>query len=335
MLYYGLCYHELDICQRVRGEVVAHLDVRQLEYFAVAAKEGSYASAAKALFVSPQAISKGVQLLERSLGLRLFDRTPGGIGLTEFGKRFYEGVAAVFASLDELEELPRRYLAEQSESISFGLHTLNLKEHGGVVSWPDLLGFREKYPFVNASFSEMHGDYLVEAVLSGALDFAMTILPDGLSEQFDAVLLQQFQLYAIVADPHFLENRSCATFDDLTQGWLLRYSDENIFNDYVGELAAAHNSELPIAPLSLRTGGGQDVLARERYYALVPSPVPREGSALGSARMLPVVDASGRGLAIPHSLFWKKGRVLKTGERALVSYIEELYAKGRDEASDD
>lgn len=308
---------------------MAHLDVRQLEYFAVAAKEGSYASAAKVLFVSPQAISKGVQLLERSLGLKLFDRTPGGIGLTEFGEKFYENAVAVLDSLSDLEQMPRLFLAQQGESISFGLHTLNLKEHGGVVSWPDLLGFREKYPFVNASFTEMPGDYLVEAVRDGSLDFAMSILPDGLSDQFDSVRLQQFQLYAVTADPRFLEHQASVTFEDLAQGRLLRYSDEGIFNDYIRDLAAAQNSELAIAPLSLRTGGGLDVLGEEGYYTLVLSPVPLSASERDSLRMVPVVDKAGLALSVPHYLFWKKGRVLKTGERALVSYVEELYAKGR------
>ncbi|MEG0374067.1 MAG: LysR family transcriptional regulator, partial [Raoultibacter sp.] len=58
------------------------LEMRQLEYFVTAASAGSYAQAAKQLFVSPQAISKSVQILEGRIGVALFERGPNGIALT-------------------------------------------------------------------------------------------------------------------------------------------------------------------------------------------------------------------------------------------------------------
>ena len=68
--------------------IVSTVDLRQLEYFACTAEAGSFAQAANRLFVAPQAVSKGVQHLEASIGSQLFERTANGIVLTEFGALF-------------------------------------------------------------------------------------------------------------------------------------------------------------------------------------------------------------------------------------------------------
>ena len=61
-----------------------------LKTFICAAECGSFAKAAEALFLSPNAIKKRINALEESLGFPLFERTLKGIKLTSAGKAFYE-----------------------------------------------------------------------------------------------------------------------------------------------------------------------------------------------------------------------------------------------------
>lgn len=56
-----------------------------LTCFEISAREASFSAAALALQVTPAAISQSITKLERSVGHRLFDRTRGGVLLTEFG----------------------------------------------------------------------------------------------------------------------------------------------------------------------------------------------------------------------------------------------------------
>ena len=58
----------------------------QLETFLCVAESGSFNRAAEKLYISPTAVIKQINLLEGSLGVRLFVRTHRGLQLTEAGK---------------------------------------------------------------------------------------------------------------------------------------------------------------------------------------------------------------------------------------------------------
>lgn len=58
----------------------------QLETFLCVAEEGSFNKAAEKLFISPPAVIKQINLLERSLNLQLFIRSHRGLQLTEAGR---------------------------------------------------------------------------------------------------------------------------------------------------------------------------------------------------------------------------------------------------------
>ncbi|WP_164708234.1 helix-turn-helix domain-containing protein, partial [Pseudomonas viridiflava] len=58
--------------------------------FARAGSLGSYTAAARSLAVSPSAISKSVQRLERHFGVSLFTRTTRSLTLTAEGRDLHE-----------------------------------------------------------------------------------------------------------------------------------------------------------------------------------------------------------------------------------------------------
>ncbi len=62
------------------------LDLKQLQRFAVVAEEKSFARASEILAVSQPSVSRSIQLLEDSLGVTLFDRTPQGVAVTPYGR---------------------------------------------------------------------------------------------------------------------------------------------------------------------------------------------------------------------------------------------------------
>ena len=62
----------------------------QLDTFIQVADAGSFSKAAEALFISATAVMKQINLLEGSLGVQLFNRTPRGLTLTNAGKSYYQ-----------------------------------------------------------------------------------------------------------------------------------------------------------------------------------------------------------------------------------------------------
>lgn len=78
------------------------LNYNHLYYFHVAATEGTLAAAATKLGVKQSTISEQLRALERSLGQRLFDRSTGGLRLTQAGQTAYERTTAMFLESDRL-----------------------------------------------------------------------------------------------------------------------------------------------------------------------------------------------------------------------------------------
>ena len=62
----------------------------QLDTFIQVADAGSFSKAAEALFISSTAVMKQINLLESSLEVQLFNRTPRGLMLTNAGKSYYQ-----------------------------------------------------------------------------------------------------------------------------------------------------------------------------------------------------------------------------------------------------
>ena len=65
-----------------------------LTAFDCAARQGSFAGAAKELGISQPAVSRHIASLETRLGIRLFERSRNGVRLTEDGRRYHEKIAA-------------------------------------------------------------------------------------------------------------------------------------------------------------------------------------------------------------------------------------------------
>lgn len=68
---------------------------------AAVVEAGSFVRAADSLGLTQSGVSRAVARLEARLGVRLFDRTPRAITLTEEGRRFYDGVMPHLTGIEE------------------------------------------------------------------------------------------------------------------------------------------------------------------------------------------------------------------------------------------
>lgn len=75
-----------------------------LPVFVRVVREGSFSAAARALDLTPSAVSKQIGRLEDRLAVRLFNRTTRKLGLTEEGAAFYERASRILADLDDAAE---------------------------------------------------------------------------------------------------------------------------------------------------------------------------------------------------------------------------------------
>src|ERR1051325_3528403 len=81
--------------------------IRGLIGFVRTVGAGSFAGAAKELGVSPVAVSKNVQRLERRLGVRLLQRSTRKLSLTEEGRLFHERCSGPLKELESAQSAAR------------------------------------------------------------------------------------------------------------------------------------------------------------------------------------------------------------------------------------
>jgi DNA-binding transcriptional LysR family regulator len=100
-----------------------------MEVFVRAIELGGFSAAARALRMTPSAVSKLVARLERRLGARLINRSTRKLLLTAEGEVFLENARGVLADLDEAERAVAtgaapRGLVRINCNVPFGLHRL-------------------------------------------------------------------------------------------------------------------------------------------------------------------------------------------------------------------
>jgi LysR family transcriptional regulator, regulator for bpeEF and oprC len=77
--------------------------LRLLVVFSEAARQGSFAAAARELGLSSSAVVKGIARLEQSLSVRLFHRTTRRVRLTQEGEALFERSRRILAEMEDLE----------------------------------------------------------------------------------------------------------------------------------------------------------------------------------------------------------------------------------------
>ncbi|MES2510049.1 MAG: LysR substrate-binding domain-containing protein [Pseudomonadota bacterium] len=137
-----------------------------MQAFVEVARLGSFSLAARALKLSPSAVTKAVGRLEAELATQLLNRTTHGVALTDEGRYFVGECDAVLASIAQAEE----QLQSRRSSPQGVLRLGSLSAIARVHIVPQLSQFFEKYPDVRLELvlSEQPVD-LVEQQLDVAL----------------------------------------------------------------------------------------------------------------------------------------------------------------------
>ncbi|WP_457334141.1 LysR family transcriptional regulator [Rhizobacter sp. P5_C2] len=96
------------------------MELYQLKTFVAVAQEGNLTRAAERVFTSPPAVSAQIKALEDELGVRLFDRTPRGMGLTEEGRRLLDDAERTLASAGRMRSAAAQLRGAAQGVVRFG-----------------------------------------------------------------------------------------------------------------------------------------------------------------------------------------------------------------------
>ena len=154
---------------------MSNIPLRQVRAVIAVCEEGSFTRAAERENATQSGISQHVAAVERTLGVKLFERGSGGIVPTPAGLRYYKRCVEAVGTLEHAAEEARSLAGEVAGELRIGL----MPTFTRAVLAPVLEDFVPRCPDVRLHIVEGYSNLLTEMVLDDALDFAVVPAYEG------------------------------------------------------------------------------------------------------------------------------------------------------------
>ncbi|VTR56040.1 Ben and cat operon transcriptional regulator [Serratia fonticola] len=197
------------------------MDVRTLRYFVEVVRQQSFTRAAEKLFVTQPTISKMLRHLEDELECTLLVREGRKLHLTDSGQAVYQRGLAI---LDEFRQLEAEL--DDISSVKKGVLRLGIPPMVGRQIAGLIRQFRQTYPGIELKISELGGLSVEQAVLTGELDLAMTILPAVSDQPLTFLPLLSHPMCVVVPKTAHWLNRTSIAINELAEWPILIYNED-------------------------------------------------------------------------------------------------------------
>jgi DNA-binding transcriptional LysR family regulator len=174
-------------------------ELRHLRVLREVAARGSFSAAAEALAYTQPAVSQQIALLERQAGVKLLDRTPRGVRLTDAGRALVEHAEAVLARLSAAEAELEAIAGLRGGRVRFA----SFPTAGAALAPSALALFQERHPEVELSLIEAEPEESVRMLRAGELEVALVFRYWQPEPEFDR-LYEGLDLAHLVDDPMYL-----------------------------------------------------------------------------------------------------------------------------------
>lgn len=292
-----------------------------LESFVRSAETGSFSAAARLLALTPAAVSRNVAMLERNIGVRLFQRSTRKLSLTEAGERF---LASIGDNLQALQTAISAVSSDRGEPA--GVLKVSLAPTFGIDHvLPLLPEFLARYPLIRLEwhFENRQVDLIAEgydAAIGGGFELTPRVVSRTLAAA-DVVA---------VASPAYMAGRTLPSSPaDLAQynGIVMRGIRTGrvrqwVMRDSVGNEASAELSENIVLndPAAMREaallGLGVTLLVSPDVIAHI-----QHGELL---RLLPDWHADAGSI----SLYYPSRTLMPAKTRVFIDYLVEAFERG-------
>lgn len=196
------------------------MNIKHIKFALEVSRCGSMNRAAKQLYISQSAMSRGIKELEDEIGITIFVRTRSGIEMTHQGEEFLNQVARLEAQLDHIEET---YFNSNKPDI---LH-LSISSVRYAVAAKAIINLYNRYSsqeFQNICFEEGSVENTIDHVYDGLFTLGIIITPTEKREYWKAFignkdmymeLLDCQQAHAFIGKHHPLSSQAFVTPENL------------------------------------------------------------------------------------------------------------------------
>ncbi len=207
------------------------MSLRQLEYFVVVAYELHFARAASRLYVAAPSLSQQIAALERSLGVRLFERHSRKVELTDAGRTLLPQAEQLLSDANRLRRDAAAHRAgEGRRRLVVGLRPAGF----GALTRPLLSSMRAALPDLELAPRLLRYDEVPTALADAGVDVLLTFrsAADDDAADFDALYAD----HVVAAVP---------VGSDLARGGTLAAGDLHLAPLASGEVVPARVSRRP------------------------------------------------------------------------------------------
>lgn len=192
--------------------------MEHLREFTKLASSLSYTETAKELHLTQPALSKHIGVMERSLGVQLFARSPSGVRLTQAGRDFYEDALRVVNEYDYAIERLEARKRKFSSTMRIGY----LRDAASPVLPSLYAWFKKNSPDMELRFLSVDYMHLAEDLRSRQAEVIISIDDDlRLRDECESAPIYDDTFEVAVPKQHPLAKRDSVRLEDLRSERLL------------------------------------------------------------------------------------------------------------------
>lgn len=292
------------------------LNYNHLNYFHVAALEGTVAAAAERLGVTQPTVSEQIKALERSLGVTLFERTKAGLRLTEAGRLVFEQTSVMFLAGERLVEALGPKTSELPRTLRVGIGSAVARTMTSDFVMP-LLAIERCVPSIRSADSVE----LLRELKRNELDLVLseTEPAEAAQQGVNVTLVDRISLVAVA--PPAVEPAA-----DWQNVGLVHYRPSSAYRWEVESYLETHHLRPRIVAEADDALFLLEAAARGGYLAFVSRSIARDALNTGRLRILGEIENSQLGV---HAIF-QDGAAAELARRAVDVLIAHVQASRAD-----
>lgn len=201
------------------------MNIKQLRYFLVVAKEKQITSAAKRLYIAQPPLSYQLKQLEIELGAQLFKRTAHGIELTDAGQILQSYASEILSLSESVKNQVHKTVSGELGTIAIGMASSST----GLIPMKSFQDLTKFYPEINFDIYEDNTFGIIDKLEKKTIDLGIVRTPYN-RNGLNAKTLTTERMMAVTVDPK-LKDKTELRIKDLNEQPLIIYRRfEEIFN---------------------------------------------------------------------------------------------------------
>jgi LysR family transcriptional regulator, hydrogen peroxide-inducible genes activator len=200
------------------------MELHQIRYFFALCEELNFTKAARRCAVTQPALTRGIKKLEEEFGAPLFRRERGNTHISELGYAVLPYLEQIYRSSESAKRRASDFVRLQKTPLRLGLmRTIAPRQLIDLVS-----SVRVRHPGVALQILDARSSVLVEQLLAGDLEVAISVSPEGPpNERLRYIPLFREQFVIVVQPQHRLAKFPEVRVKDLAgEGYLSRLNSE-------------------------------------------------------------------------------------------------------------